>query len=198
MAYKYITDNNLYEKQNYMYSEYGGKDFINEYLESRQTYVKKQMERSEFDEEIPLMEALHKPNNLVRQNLQEMLTQLKAGDTNGSCRQIMNCVNAYTKSFEVRKRLYTGYDDNWKPLEGAGFEDYTSYLLFADCLLQGYRHTGCLKYFSCLLKVNDTLLSVQNQLDEQSKTLFCQIIRQELNIFYQLAREKGIDVEVAK
>ncbi len=40
MAYKYITDNNLYQKQTYMYSEYKGMDFIEEYLNSRQSYLK--------------------------------------------------------------------------------------------------------------------------------------------------------------
>lgn len=35
MGYKYVTSNNLYEKQTYEYSEYRGIDFITEYLESR-------------------------------------------------------------------------------------------------------------------------------------------------------------------
>lgn len=39
MLYKYITSNNLYEKQNYMYSEYGGIEFIKEYINSRQKYL---------------------------------------------------------------------------------------------------------------------------------------------------------------
>lgn len=33
--YKYITENNLENKQNYMYSEYGGAEFLVSYLESR-------------------------------------------------------------------------------------------------------------------------------------------------------------------
>lgn len=40
MGYKYITGNNLYEKQTYRYSEYRGKDFIKEYIESRKKYLK--------------------------------------------------------------------------------------------------------------------------------------------------------------
>lgn len=39
MLYKYITGNNLYEKQNYLYSEYGGIEFIEEYINSRQKYL---------------------------------------------------------------------------------------------------------------------------------------------------------------
>lgn len=40
MGYKYITENNLYEKQTYMYSAYKGIDFIKEYLNSRENCLK--------------------------------------------------------------------------------------------------------------------------------------------------------------
>ena len=39
MAYKYITENNLYNKQTYMYSEYNGICFLKEYVASRQKYL---------------------------------------------------------------------------------------------------------------------------------------------------------------
>lgn len=38
MEYKYITENNLFEKQTYMYSEYKGIDFIKEYMSSRKNW----------------------------------------------------------------------------------------------------------------------------------------------------------------
>ena len=39
MAYQYITDNNLYHKQSYMYSEYSGIKFLKDYVSSRQKYL---------------------------------------------------------------------------------------------------------------------------------------------------------------
>lgn len=47
MAYKYITDNNLYKKQTYMYSEYKGMLFFKEYLDSRQAFL----EQNEFEKQ---------------------------------------------------------------------------------------------------------------------------------------------------
>ena len=41
MSYKYITENNLEHKQTYMYSEYGGIDFLLEYECIRQEFIKK-------------------------------------------------------------------------------------------------------------------------------------------------------------
>ena len=41
MSYKYITENNLEHKQTYMYSEYGGMNFLLEYECIRQEFIKK-------------------------------------------------------------------------------------------------------------------------------------------------------------
>ena len=72
------------------------------------------------------------------------------------------------------------------------FEDYEAYIIFAECLVFTFR---CLKYFSCLLKVDDTLLSVQDKLDIRLKKALYNIIKSELDIFYQLAEENGIGLE---
>lgn len=39
MSYQYVTANNLYEKQNYMYSEYKGMVFLKDYLDSRKKFL---------------------------------------------------------------------------------------------------------------------------------------------------------------
>lgn len=189
MAYEYVTDNNLYEKQNYMYSEYRGMEFIKDYLDSRRQYADNTgtIEKEAVSNE----EAADDP---VQRDLMLILWKLKAQKCD---RAVVDRMNAYTKSFEVRKRIYSGYDECWKPIEGAGFENYLSYLLLADCLLYMYESTGCLKYFSCLLKVDDTLLSVSRHLSERLMGYFREIISRELNAFYQLADQSGIDWEVA-
>lgn len=189
MAYEYITDNNLYEKQSYMYSEYRGMDFLRDYLASRYKYMEDAV-KSIDESTLSCVEA---SDNAVHQDLLDILQKLKIGDYST---EVINTINAYTKSFEVRKRIYSCYDNQWKPLENADFENYQSYLLFADCLLHMYQHNKCLKYFSCLLKVDDTLLSIQDHLPECLRGYFSQIISRELDIFHQLLQENGIDEEV--
>lgn len=188
MAYKYITDNNLYEKQNYMYSEYRGMAFIKEYLDSRRYYLKSL--------EMNVTESFHgirKVDNKIQQELLEICRKLEKGNYDKETKALLD---AYIKSFEVRKRIYTSYDRNWRPLPDAGFEDYKSYVLLADCLLRMYQSTGSLKYFSCLLKLDDTLLSIKDRLESGLKGYLGHIIRQELNIFYQLADEHEIGEEI--
>lgn len=189
MAYKYITDNNLYKKQTYMYSEYRGETFIKEYIDSR----RKRFGASPKDiEEENLTDIISTP---VRQDLGGLCEKLRGGEHSD---EVIRCINGYVKSFEVRKRLYSAYDSDWKPIVGTGFEDYESYLLFADCLLWVYQYTKCLKYFSCLLKVDDTLLSLQNRLNQKEKKSLECIVSREMEFFYRLVNENNIVMEMIK
>lgn len=185
MKYKYITDNNLYNKQTYMYSDYEGLLFIRKYLDSRKSYLEQHKSAGESISE--------KDISPTQRNLRRLLYNLDCGEYD---EKTIGTVNQYVKSFEVRKRIYTGYDSDWKPLENAGFEDYACYLLLADCLIFVYCRTNCLKYFSCLLKLNDTLLSVQNKLGAADREYLGKIITQELEFFWLLADGNGICQEV--
>lgn len=184
MSYKYITNNNLYDKQNYMYSEFGGTEFLADYIDSRMKYS-----NNGCSGDIVTIEY----HCATGQKLHSILEKLKTGQAE---RETIDSVNSYTKSFEVRKRIYTNYDDNFKPSDDAGFEDYDNYLIFAECVLLMYRKTGCLKYFNCLLKVDDTLLSVWDKLQEYQKQYMSNIICQELDCFYRLANENKISMEM--
>ena len=130
----------------------------------------------------------------MKQELQKICKSLQSGNH----KEVMGTLNEYVKSFEVRKRLYTGYGDARKPLKDSGFEDYESYLIFAACLLSAYQHSKCLKYFNCLLKLDDTLLSVQDKLGDSLKEFLCSIVSDEMDFFHQIARENGIDGETGK
>lgn len=68
--------------------------------------------------------------------------------------------------------------------------------MLAECLLSAYQHTKCLKYFNCLLKLDDTLISIQNRMSQQLKEHLIRILMQELSIFSQLAIENGVSEEV--
>lgn len=181
MSYKYITDNNLYNKQTYMYTEYEGKQFLKDYLKSR-SIVKKIEKFTDSEEGIRKESAVH-------QDLRRIYLGVKNGDRNA-----VNRLKAYVKTFEVRKRLYTEYSE-WKPEENAVFEEYDAYLVFSDCLLEAYKKTKCLKYYSCLLKVDDTLLSIQSLLSDLERAHLSTIISEELEIFQTLSEKYGIVLE---
>ena len=49
-----------------------------------------------------------------------------------------------------------------------------------------------------MLKVDDTLLSIKDKLGGKGRGYLKEIIRQELDIFYQIAEENGIKGEMAE
>lgn len=184
MSYKYVTVNNLYEKQNYMYSEYTGIDFLRKYIASRKDYLNVAKQGFENDEAI--FERCK-----TEEELKDILSGLKAG---GRDYKAIAKLNMFVKSFEVRKRIYTEYDERWKPIEGAGFEAYGLYLLFADCLVYAYKETRSLKYLSCLMKVNDTMLSLTDKYVAELKPYLSWVIQAELKEFSKLAIQIGINL----
>ncbi len=179
-TYEYITNNNLEDRQNYMYSEFGGVEFLKLYRLSREQYLKGLKESSR--EEIIA-------NHDTRKDLNQVLRNLKCGDYN----KTKDVLNDYVKRFEVSKRLYTEYKQNWKVANNASYDNLDLYMLLADCCLESYKLSGCTKYFSCLLKIDDTLLSVSSSLTCLESEHLKEIVIKELEEFEKLKKSKGID-----
>lgn len=186
MLYKYISENNLLNKQNYMYSEYGGQAFLKAYIDSRDNFIKKySSDVSSHKKEI---------NNI--DSTRSRLIQLKRKVENEGMKSYVKAeVDDFTKSFEVRKRIYSAYDEAFKPLASAVFDHYDNYLVFAEILDLAYKQTRCMKYISCLLKVNDTLLSIYDRLDKGQNMVLANILCSEKKIVSELANLKKVDME---
>jgi hypothetical protein len=69
------------------------------------------------------------------------------------------------KTFEVRKRLYHCYNSNFRPLDESDFYDCGLYPLFGCGLVFAYKEKRNLKYLNSLLKLDDTLISLKDKLN---------------------------------
>lgn len=184
MDYKYVTDNNLENRQNYMYSEYKGRAFLQEYIESREEVINGFIN-------VYLCDGNELLFHITRQELQEILATLRE---NGWDKITKKKIDDYVKSFEVRKRIYSEYDNKWKPCTNAGYEDYETYLILCEILIYAYSLTKCTKYYSCLLKLNDTMLSLKDKLTDRQKCVLSTILKKELAFFWQLVKEGGYEL----
>ena len=168
--YSYITDNNFTNKQDYMYSSFGGEDFLACYRRSREKYLGRSQTGVSNEGHNTRYELEWIKSNLIRD----------------SYNIIKDAINSYVKRFEVSKRLYTEYCDDWKVAENASYECLDLYILLAECCLGAYRVTKCTKYFSCLLKIDDTLLSVSSRMTPKESNKFRMILKSELGEFEAL------------
>lgn len=164
MDYIYVTENNLENRQKYTYSQYGGEDFLNAYMDSRKSFI---------EEKLIEPEPVHVTYN--------ELSMLVWGGVEG----FDTLADAYVKTFEVRKRIYTAYDANWVPMT-TDRTDYVNYILLAKVLIGMYKKTSCLKYVNCLLKVDDTLLSIKDNMPYSCQLELQGVLTEELSIYENL------------
>ena len=174
MDYIYITDDNLENRQKYTYSEYNGNEFLNAYENSRLIYIK-EVEASQ-ESHITYIEL----SNLLFKLSKEY--QIDEKDN--------VLIDSYVKSFEVRKRIYSLYDEHWNP-KSDDRTDYINYILLAKILIRMYNSTKNLKYINCLMKVGDTCLSISNKMPLSLRFELKNILKHELNIYNIL--KIGID-----
>lgn len=176
MGYKYITEDNLINKQTYMYSEFEGAGFIADYIAVRVAFIER------FESKTT------KEYEYAESSVTKML--MKAADD----RKLMD---KFVKSFEVRKRIYDQYDlEMWRPVPDSGYRCVDAYLLFAEGLLKIYNETKCLKYLSCLLKLDDTLLSVESSLNKEQKHKFAEILLKEIEFVKQVEEKTAYNQSV--
>lgn len=184
MFYKYITSNNLDDPQDYMYAPYGGKDFLKSYAQTRERILSvcEDMETEKLS--VERWRFSHAGGNTFQEliGLWEKIYIYHNIDP-----QIKTLLNRYVKRFEVRKRFYNQYrQDSKTPFLESGYHETANYLLFGLILKRACEITGSLKYLSCFLKLNDTLLSLENKLDHVDLSVLKILIKSE----FQLIREQ--------
>lgn len=187
MQYKYVTDNNLENVQNYMYSEYSGMDFLNAYRQTRlENITLGKCRRNEIESDI---------KKYIKSDVSAELSALweKSKDTN--INKIKDSADIYVKRFEVKKRLYRKYGLNGRAVLESGYDEYVSYVLLGMIVSEIYRCSGNLKYLSCMLKITDTLISVRGSIDRKLWQMAGMLIADELEYVGNLIEKNSIVVE---
>lgn len=175
MEYNYITSNNLENTQTYMYTPYGGESFLQAYLQSRYIYLNRDTSIS-----AALQKMVEESQPQGDETFKELLDLW-----NTPCwseRSYKEKIDQYVKRFEVRKRLFGAYDKTTKkPILDTGYQRTDRYLLLAAIVENAYRVFGSLKYLNCLLKLNDTLLSLMPKLNQSQHQFACSLLASEVD-----------------
>jgi hypothetical protein len=160
-----------------MYSEFGGVDFLRAYKKSREDYISS----SEIDDI-----NIH----CTRQDLYRILEMIKSGKKS----EYRELLDLYIKRFEVSKRIYDEYNMNWRKTDNSSYDRTDLYIMLAECCAYAYRENGCTKYLSCLLKIDDTLLSLRDRLIGSEKKKLKEILELECEYIESLSGKKGVDI----
>lgn len=109
----------------------------------------------------------------------------------GGVRQVLD---RYVKAFEVRKRIYTEYDENWKPVQNSRYDYIENYILLAKCVALAYEKSECTKYLNVLLKLDDTLISLTDTLTNHQKIEVKDICAKEMEFVKKLGAKMEVKI----
>lgn len=233
-TYKYTSENRLFSPNTYMYTEYEGKGFVNNYLNSRKKYIenlKKDIEINKTDEYYTIFcnpeefnldlfvesvksevciniissdnecndqynlstikACLNSTENIYTEKLLLSIIYLLFIDNKVEITKIY--IDKLLQRFEVNKKIYEFYNADIKKGQG-DFENIKNYILLSIILVYMYALTNKLYYINTLLKINDTLCSIHENIQENelNKILLLSLMA-EKHFIELILKNKGID-----
>ena len=190
IKYNYSDGNLLSSPQKYQMSPFEGSTFLQAYKLSRQTNLSKITKNSVPENPKNL---LQKQNTKSFENLEEyekieteeLLRYLFLNDSNN--KKIL--LDKFVKKFEIKKRLYSSYNNELKEIS-ENYSNLKNYILLSVLCILEYEKTRNLKYLNAALKVNDTICSQINSIsDNEDKDLIQFSIKKEIDFVTKLEQK---------
>tara|TARA_B100000953_G_C18008202_1_gene417206 strand:- start:397 stop:996 length:600 start_codon:yes stop_codon:yes gene_type:complete len=196
LEYQYDNGDLLKNPQKYQKTEFIGNEFLIAYKKSRQQCIdkieNKKYEKNSYqnivNKEIELI--LHGKKIHLEKLLNELLNLKNNYNEKNSKNNII--IDTFLKKFEIRKRLFLSYNSNLEEGEDR-YDNLRNYLFLSNLGLIRYHETNNLKFLNTVLKINDTLCSQIEKLDdEDDKLLLRYLLENELIAVNNICTKKGI------
>ncbi|WP_027087261.1 hypothetical protein [Cohnella panacarvi] len=178
--YPYVTEDNRENKQFYMYSTFHGFPFIQAYKESRDLAFRRFQDKVEAS-------STDEPNVAL---VNPFLFEIGYDVTNDNS----DVLDKWIHSFEIRKRVYSAYDIDYRPLDTSDYKDSGPYVRLASAIALKLHDGGGLKYLNTLLKLVDTILSFEAELSNREIEIMLIVLAIEKQTVMQLQTAKGLGV----
>lgn len=163
-SYQYYVNHDPLESPNtYMYTQFHGKDFIDEYFSSRksmantsdQTLIPLSLDK--IIASLPLTDTPANPSYPIS-ILDCFLKIITLRKNKNKFIEYYDLISKLIKRFEVKKRLYSTYDSHLVKGEGS-CKIIDHYYLLAECCLDCFVNHQRLKCLNTSLKLGDVLVA---------------------------------------
>ena len=199
-GYEYSTQNLLETPQKYEMTPFQGRNFLELYKESRKSsmqLIKDKIDTITLDQVATQMQ-LNFQNPLEIINNSKFSTQklfesiflmlLRDEDDVG----VTKIVNRFIKKFEIKKRIFSYYNQEIKEASN-NYKILTNYILLASICVLKYKKIRNLKYLNVLLKLNDTICSQISVISENVSGFLCFFaLKSELDYISDLLKNNGL------
>ena len=199
-GYEYSTQNLLETPQKYEMTPFQGRNFLELYKESRKfsiQLIKDKIDTITLDQAATQMQ-LNFQNPLEIINSSKFSTQklfesiflmlLRDEDDVG----VTKIVNRFIKKFEIKKRIFSYYNQEIKEASD-NYKILDNYILLASICVLKYKKIRNLKYLNVLLKLNDTICSQISVISENVSGFLCFFaLKSELDCISDLLKNNGL------
>ena len=192
--YPYSNGDLLKNPQKYQMTPFMDKNFLNDYQNSRisslekiSNFEKMDLEKiiSNIDQKRVQKKKINGYNSETSIILLDVLATL-INDENDN----FTIIDKFIKKFETKKLIFSKYDDNLQPISNE-YSEIRNYLLLATICVFKFKNSKNLKYLNTLLKLNDTICSQINSIDNSIDASLCNIvITNEQNFIADLIQKK--------
>jgi len=200
--YPYSSENLIENPQKYQMSPFEGKDFLSSYLNSRKKIIQilEKNKKNSYDEILDQFKKftdvnfesfsetiiLEKFLSFLICNLFEMNKDEKTNEY----------VDLLLKKFEIKKRIFNFYNSEFKE-EPNDYYNLRNYILLSIICIFRYINSKNLKYLNTTLKINDTICSQINKINNQiDSSLLNFILKSEIEQISNLCSKKGVEIKL--
>jgi len=179
---RYINQATPEEKINYSYSTYHGEKFYVDWELTRGSALSKI-----FDEQRSKINLDTALDNILSDSAMEGSHFLFHWLGSVKNKKLPEDIFLLVKRFEVTKKIYNSYDENFRPDAKASFDDLSNYVIFGLVLLHAYSKTGLLPFFNSLLKINDIIVSNVEHIKKDSVAQLVEhLLKSEMDIIHEI------------
>ena len=159
-SYRYVLEDLLEFPQKYQMSQFEGNDFIFTYKKSRRdvlTRIENSINVLTYENILKELENFNisnkqKKNEIVTGELfSTILLEFEKDDK-------IQEIEKFLKKFEIRKRIFSVYDNMLKN-NSSDYREMKNYILLGMICAKQFEKSNNLKFLNTLLKLNDTICS---------------------------------------
>ena len=196
IEYNYCDKDLLRYPEKYQMSAYAGIQFLYAYFLSRKNVLKS----LDVNNNVSFDEFIINKFIIINKNDDQIITEKHL-----SCilvRKINKMskdqddidLDIFLRKFEIKKKIFTEYNKEFKEKTENYFE-LKNYILLAANFIVAYQQTTNLKYLNVCLKLNDLIISNLHKIEgECFRILFLLVLRKELDCINELCTKKGVKI----
>lgn len=180
--YKYQSLDPLKDRINYSYASFQGMTFVDEWFLYRRNFLKDGIVPDE------VIETLFNLNSSQTEVL--FSTWIKSCLSDGAIHPDIYLV---IKRFEVTKRLFNQYDQNYRTIIKNDYHNLNIYLQFGVLLTTAYSLKAALPFVNALIKLLDTMCSSNLNLTDSQQQALSYLVLEEKIIIESLAQNLQVN-----